>query len=83
MQAAEKIEHSIIEEKEIIPPKGHYELYKRVFDVTFALFLLPFLLPLMLLIALLIKLDSRGPVVFVQKRNGYRGKSLIVTNIEP
>lgn len=74
MQLAEKIEHSIIEEKEITPQKGHYELYKRVFDVCFAILLLPFLLPIMLIVALLIKLDSRGPVFFVQRRVGLRGK---------
>lgn len=54
--------------------KGHYQLWKRVFDITFALLLLPFLIPFMLLIALLIKLDSRGAVVFVQRRIGLREK---------
>jgi exopolysaccharide biosynthesis polyprenyl glycosylphosphotransferase len=30
-------------------------------------------LPLMLVTALLIKIDSRGPVLFLQKRNGFNG----------
>lgn len=45
-------------------------LVKRVEDVVIAAFCLVFLLPLMLVIALAIKLDSRGPVLFRQKRLG-------------
>jgi putative colanic acid biosynthesis UDP-glucose lipid carrier transferase len=44
---------------------------KRVFDLAFAsfvtLFILSWLIPL---VGLLIKLESRGPVFFIQKRNG-------------
>jgi polysaccharide biosynthesis protein PslA len=45
-------------------------LVKRSEDVVVAAFCLLFTLPLMLVIALLIKLDSRGPVLFRQKRLG-------------
>jgi Undecaprenyl-phosphate glucose phosphotransferase len=45
-------------------------LLKRVEDIVIAGFCLLFTLPLMLLIMLAIKLDSRGPVVFRQKRLG-------------
>ena len=45
-------------------------LVKRIEDVVIAGFCLLFALPLMLVIALLIKLDSRGPVLFKQKRLG-------------
>ncbi|MBV8890712.1 MAG: undecaprenyl-phosphate glucose phosphotransferase [Acidobacteria bacterium] len=45
-------------------------LVKRVEDVVIAAFCLVFLAPLMLVIALAIKLDSRGPVLFRQKRLG-------------
>lgn len=45
-------------------------LVKRIEDVVIAGFCLLFTLPLMLAIALLIKLDSRGPVLFKQKRLG-------------
>jgi lipopolysaccharide/colanic/teichoic acid biosynthesis glycosyltransferase len=41
-------------------------------DVILAALLLPLLLPLMLLVALFIKLDSPGPVLFVQKRIGVK-----------
>jgi Undecaprenyl-phosphate glucose phosphotransferase len=45
-------------------------LVKRIEDVMIAAFCLAFLLPLMLVVALAIKLDSRGPVLFRQKRLG-------------
>ena len=45
---------------------------KRALDVAVASVLLIALLPLMLAIALAIKLDSRGPVLFVQPRTGPR-----------
>jgi putative colanic acid biosynthesis UDP-glucose lipid carrier transferase len=48
---------------------------KRTFDVVFAglvtLFILSWLIPL---VGILIKLESRGPVFFVQKRNGVNNK---------
>ncbi len=48
---------------------------KRAFDVVFAglvtIFILSWLIPL---VGLLIKLESRGPVFFVQKRNGINNK---------
>lgn len=48
-----------------------YERYiKRALDVLISLVSLIALSPLFLLIALLIKLDSRGPVIFRQKRYG-------------
>jgi len=43
---------------------------KRAFDLFFALCLLPFALPVFLLAALAVKLNSRGPVLFVQERLG-------------
>jgi lipopolysaccharide/colanic/teichoic acid biosynthesis glycosyltransferase len=49
-----------------------YYYAKRVFDVVMAFLLLVLLSPLMALIALLIKLDSPGPVLFVQTRVGAR-----------
>lgn len=45
-------------------------LLKRIFDVTFALFLLLLLAPVLLLIALSVRLTSRGPALFRQKRWG-------------
>jgi Undecaprenyl-phosphate glucose phosphotransferase len=45
-------------------------LVKRIEDVVIAVFCLLLTLPLVLLIALCVKLDSRGPVLFRQKRLG-------------
>jgi Undecaprenyl-phosphate glucose phosphotransferase len=45
-------------------------LVKRIEDVVIALFSVILTLPLLLVIALAIKLDSRGPILFRQKRLG-------------
>jgi len=47
-------------------------LAKRVFDLTLTVLALPLLIPIFLVVALAIKLDSAGPVFFVQKRVGLR-----------
>lgn len=49
-------------------------LAKRTFDVLFSLLFLACTALPFLLIALLIKLDSEGPVLFKQKRLGYKGR---------
>jgi len=48
-------------------------LSKRLFDVLFSALLLLVTAPLWVLICLLIKLDSKGPILFTQKRYGYKG----------
>ena len=45
-------------------------IVKRVLDLTIALPAVLFLAPLFVLVAILIKLDSRGPVFFIQSRVG-------------
>ncbi len=47
---------------------------KRAFDLVLASVGLVVLAPLMLAIAVAIKLDSRGPVLFVQRRVGWHGR---------
>ena len=51
---------------------------KRIFDITFSVMAIIMLAPVMAVIALLIKLDSRGSVLFKQKRNGMDGKVIEV-----
>ena len=51
----------------------YQKFIKRLLDVVFSALMLIVLLPVLLLIALLIKLDSKGPVIFQQKRVG-KGK---------
>lgn len=48
--------------------------FKRFLDVLGSLIGIIVLMPLFLMIALVIKLDSKGPVLFTQKRIGHRGK---------
>jgi Undecaprenyl-phosphate glucose phosphotransferase len=53
---------------------GPYLFQKRIFDVAFSVLVLLLTLPLMLLIALAIRLNSSGPVFFVQDRVGLNGR---------
>lgn len=48
---------------------------KRGFDIAVSLVLLVLLSPLMLLLGLMIRLDSKGPVFFVQDRVGQAGRT--------
>jgi Undecaprenyl-phosphate glucose phosphotransferase len=50
------------------------QLSKRILDWTLAAFLLVLFAPLFAIVALLIKADSRGPVFFMQTRNGFNGR---------
>jgi lipopolysaccharide/colanic/teichoic acid biosynthesis glycosyltransferase len=47
---------------------------KRIFDIFASGLALIFLLPIFALIGILIKLDSKGPVFFIQTRAGKDGK---------
>lgn len=51
---------------------------KRIMDVSVSLFLLIGFLPVWLFVAIIIKLESRGPVLFRQKRVGKDGKIFTV-----
>jgi Undecaprenyl-phosphate glucose phosphotransferase len=51
------------------------QFVKRCFDMIGATLVLLMLSPLMLLTALLIKLESHGPVLFFQTRNGFNGNA--------
>jgi len=51
-----------------------YRAAKRLLDFTTALVTVSVLSPLIVLFGILIKLDSRGPVIFKQKRVGLKGK---------
>ncbi|OQW95004.1 MAG: sugar transferase [Beggiatoa sp. IS2] len=48
---------------------------KRIFDICWVIIGLTLLSPLMLVITLWIKLDSRGPILFLQTRVGQFGKA--------
>ncbi|GAB4150341.1 MAG: undecaprenyl-phosphate glucose phosphotransferase [Candidatus Promineifilaceae bacterium] len=54
--------------------RGYLMVFKRLIDIAGSLFGLVILSPLMLLVAIAIKLESPGPVFFVQDRMGLDGK---------
>lgn len=51
---------------------------KRALDIAVSALALTVLLPLFATIALLIKLDSKGPVIFRQRRNGFGGREFTI-----
>lgn len=51
---------------------------KRLFDIVFSLAAILCLSPVLALVALLIRLDSKGPVIYRQKRHGAGGKPIEV-----
>jgi lipopolysaccharide/colanic/teichoic acid biosynthesis glycosyltransferase len=61
----------------LVPAIGYFYL-KGLIDFIFALMLLPFALPVMAVVAVLIRLDSKGPVLFRQRRVGHAGRSITV-----
>ena len=64
----------VIERTGVKPYKPRYQTVKRLFELTLCLLAAPFLLPLGALLAIAIRLDTPGPVFFVQKRVGKGGR---------
>lgn len=61
------------------PPLSQFELaLKRAFDICVSTLGIVVLAPFFLMIATAIKLDSAGPVLFRQKRQGYNGRIINV-----
>lgn len=61
-----------------VPLRGWSPFFKRLEDMLLSSLALVLLSPLMLLVALAIKLDSKGPVLFKQKRYGYNNRLIEV-----
>ncbi len=51
-----------------------YKFFKRLFDLFFSVLFLIIFSPIFLIVSVIIKLDSKGPVFFVQERVGINGK---------
>ena len=49
-------------------------MIKRLFDIIFSFVGIVFLFPVFIIVSILIKIDSSGPVFFVQERVGLNGK---------
>jgi lipopolysaccharide/colanic/teichoic acid biosynthesis glycosyltransferase len=54
-------------------PSRQYLLVRRVIELTLTVLALPVLLPALLALAILVRLDSDGPIFFLQPRVGRRG----------
>ncbi len=65
----------LIERRGVKLYKPYYRTSKRIVESLLCLMAVPFLLPIGLIIALAIRLDSPGPVFFVQERVGKGGRS--------
>jgi len=61
----------------LLPARGYFYL-KGAADFLFALLLLPLVIPLAAIVAVAVRLDSRGPILFRQKRVGHAGRPIIV-----
>jgi lipopolysaccharide/colanic/teichoic acid biosynthesis glycosyltransferase len=61
----------------LLPAMGYFYL-KGLIDFIGAMLLVPFVLPVMAAVALAIRLESKGPVLFRQKRVGHAGRHIIV-----
>lgn len=60
---------------EQIETKRRYCFFKRMMDIICSLIGLIALVPIFLIVAVAIKIESKGPIVFIQKRVGKDGKT--------
>ncbi len=60
---------------------NNYESIKRGLDLVLALIMLPVAAPVMLLSMVLVRLNSRGPLIYVQRRLGLAGKVFSIYKI--
>lgn len=75
MEAKEAIErYNICMDKEKSNNKIIYKFFKRTVDILISGIGLILLLPIIFVVSIMIKLDSKGPIFFLQKRIGLNGK---------
>lgn len=60
---------------------ARYLRRRRIAEVTAVILSSPVTIPLILLIALAVRLDSPGPVFFLQERVGYRGRRFMMVKL--
>ena len=60
------------------PLSATQRLVKRTMDIILAALGLIFFMPIMVITAIGIKLDSPGPVIFRQNRNGFNGRQFVI-----
>lgn len=69
-----KIDHLSENEFGALLPSTYYEIIKRIIDIFAVLILIPILIPFLLIVAMLIKFESKGSVLFIQNRMGFRAR---------
>ncbi|BBF92862.1 undecaprenyl-phosphate glucose phosphotransferase [Blastochloris tepida] len=69
---------SLLVEIQRAPLSTSEQAAKRILDIAVAVSALAALMPLMLAVAALIRLQSRGPAIFRQRRNGFNGKEFVI-----
>jgi lipopolysaccharide/colanic/teichoic acid biosynthesis glycosyltransferase len=60
-------------ERKILSGPGYLRL-KRIIDIAISSLLILIILPVLIICAIVIKIDSPGPIFFVQERTGFGGK---------
>ena len=67
-----------VKDRSLIDKRKIFLTVKRTSDVVISSVTIIILMPLLLLIGILIKLDSKGPVMYKQKRIGKNGKYFMI-----
>ncbi len=66
---------SVVDQKALFSNvTARYLSAKRIFDIIVSLIGIVLLIPFFIIISAAIKLDSHGPVFFIQERSGYKGR---------
>lgn len=73
-----KINHLYENDLGSLLPSENYMALKRFIEVALILLSLPLTLPIMLITAILIKVESPGPILFIQQRVGLGGKEFSI-----
>lgn len=76
-----KIEHLSENIFGTLLPSSFYSCWKRFFETIIILFSLPCWLPIVLIAGIAIKLESKGPIFFIQERVGQRNKDFKVIKL--
>src|SRR5579872_7033089 len=76
VKADDPNERQTVHLRHYLSERRNYLIIKRLFDIVFSTCILIFVFSwLFPILYILIRLDSRGPVFFIQKRVGFLGKS--------
>ncbi len=60
------------------PFQGMAGVAKRSFDIVFSLLILVLISPILLIVAVAVRIDSSGPILFLQRRYGLDGQEILV-----